>query len=160
MQMIETISVLFVFFILIAIGLVFFARVQQWGAKSQIEEAMQKRAVNIVQKASFLPELRCSEENVEKDNCIDIEKAEAVGGSAGVFKENEDYYFDIFGYARIEIGYIYSTPAGKSFTNGILYNKQPDDWKDKIITPVPILLKDPIEKTFDFGIMNVTIYSK
>ena len=57
MQMIETISVFFVFFILIAIGLVFFARVQQWGAKSQIEEAMQKRAVNIVQKASFLPEL-------------------------------------------------------------------------------------------------------
>ncbi len=156
MQMIETISVLFVFFILLILGFVFFAKIQGFGIKAQIEEATQKQAINIVQKASFLPELQCSEVNIREKNCVDIKKVEVVSGEAGIFKENEDYYFDIFGYATIAVKEVYPTD-GPEFT---IYNNDLSDYKSKLDTQVPILLKDPINKKYNFGLMTVTTYSK
>ncbi len=155
--MIETISVLFIFFILIIIGVVFFARVQGWGMKTQIEEAVQKKAVNIVQIASFLPELQCSEENVVKDNCIDIKKAEVV---KDIFTDNIDYYFDIFGYAKIEIIEIYFAGTPGLSDTVKMYDRTLPDSKSQLVTKVPILLKDPINKKYNFGLMNITTYSK
>src|SRR3989338_1853366 len=96
MQMIETISVLFVFFILVAIGFVFFGKVQGWGIKEQIEESVQKRAIDITNIASFMPELGCGEEGIEKVNCVDIDKIKII---KTIFDDNLNYYFDIFGYA-------------------------------------------------------------
>lgn len=165
-QMIETIGVLFVFFILIIIGFVFYAKVQGFGIKAQIEEANQKRAINIVQKASFLPELQCSEENIVKKNCVDIVKVEVVsdepGIRTGIFTDNIDYYFDIFGYATISVKEIY--PGNTNY--GDLYHKEPTDssgnpiWRDKIVIQVPILLKNPLTKKHNFGLMTITTYSK
>ena len=73
-QMGESVAILFIFFILVVFGFVFYMNVMRGSAKVQMEENIQLKAIGIAQKASFLPELQCSEENVRVENCIDLLK--------------------------------------------------------------------------------------
>ncbi len=90
----ESVAILFIFFILLIFGFVFYANVMRSSAKVELEENIQLKAISIAQKASFLPELQCSEENVRKEDCIDLLKLESA---SSLLDSNNIYYFDIFG---------------------------------------------------------------
>ena len=96
----ETVAVLFIFFILVAIGLVFYLRVAKTNLESDIEESQQLNSIGIAQRIMFLPELQCSEDNIIKENCIDKIKLDSA---AKLMQENQLYYFDIFEFSDINI---------------------------------------------------------
>lgn len=150
--MLETISVLAIFFILIMLGLIFYSKAIASSIGIDKEESIQLGAIKISQKISFLPELQCSQQNVVKDNCIDLQKLEAM---PEIIKENEVHYFDQFSFSRIIVNEIY--PGENEW---ILYDRPLEEYSYKIATNIPISLFDPIENKNAFGIISVETFSK
>ena len=67
----ESIAILFIFLIFIAIGFGFYGKLQKASFSSQRDESVVLQAIGVVQIATFLPELQCSSKNVVVDNCLD-----------------------------------------------------------------------------------------
>ena len=151
-QMMETIAVLFIFFILVVMGFVFYAKIHKGNLGQQKEESVQLNAIEIAQRASSLPELQCSEDNIVNDNCIDLLKLEAA---YGIMLNNPEYYYDRLLFSKITVKEIY--PDNHEWD---LYNRPLDKFSDKITTNIPISLFDRIENKNSFGIMAVELYLK
>ena len=116
------------------------------------EETKQLKAIEIAQRASFLPELQCSEENTITDDCIDLYKLEA---SSRIIAQNEIFYYDKLQFSNITIKEIY--PNIEKWT---LYERELGNFTSKVVTNIPISLYDPISKRYSFGIMEVNTFSK
>jgi uncharacterized protein (UPF0333 family) len=151
-HMMETISVLLVFFILILIGFVFYVKIIKGNIEIEKEEKRQLEAIEIAQRVMFFPELQCSEENVVRSDCIDILKLNAA---ADIIRQNQIYYYDRLGFSKVLVNELY--PKNR---NWILYDKSLVKFKDKITTHLPISIFDPKEKEYSFGIMQVDVYIK
>ena len=151
-QMLETIAVLFIFFILIVIGLIFYANVLKGSIELQKEESIQLNAIEVAQRASSLPELQCSEDNIVSDNCIDLIKLKVA---SRIMQENEVHYYDRLLFSKITVKEIY--PNEQEWT---LYDRPLEDFSNKITTNIPISLFDPIKNKNSFGVMNVELFLK
>lgn len=150
-QMGETIAVLFVFFILILIGLIFYVRIIKGSIEGEKDEASQLRAIGIAQRAMFLPELQCSEDNIIRDNCIDIWKLESA---ENLMKNNEIYYYDLLEFSDVKVSQIY--PAEKEW---MVYSRKIES-ATKFTTNVPISLFNPNTRRYGFGVLTIETYSK
>lgn len=151
-HMMETISVLAVFFILVILGFIFYSNVLRSNFELEKEENIQLDSIKIVQKVSSLPELQCSQDSVVKDNCIDVLNLEAL---AEVIDQNEIHYFDMFSFSKITVTEVY--PGDNEW---LLYDKSLEDYSQKIVTNVPIIIFNPIEKRNNFGVMKVEFFVK
>lgn len=151
-HMMETISVLAVFFILVILGFIFYSNVLRSNFELEKEENIQLDSIKIVQKVSSLPELQCSQDSVVKDNCIDVLNLEAL---AEVIDQNEIHYFDMFSFSKITVTEVY--PRDNEW---LLYDKSLEDYSQKIVTNVPITIFNPIEKRNNFGVMKVEFFVK
>lgn len=147
----ETIAVLFVFFILILIGLIFYVRIIKGNIEGDKEEASQLRAIGIAQRAMFLPELQCSEDNIIRDNCIDIWKLESA---ENLMKNNEIYYYDLLEFSNVNVSQIY--PAEEEWR---VYSRKIEN-TNRFVTNVPISLYNPNTRKYGFGILTIETYSK
>jgi len=78
MEMGETIAIMFIFFMLLVAGAVFYLNLQRASMAQEIEQAYELRAIETAQIISFLPELQCTESNVVKASCFDIYKMIAL----------------------------------------------------------------------------------
>ena len=161
-QMGETIAILIIFILFVSFGLIFYARMMEQGNQDKREESLELWAVQVAQKASFLPELQCSEENVRKDNCIDLLK---ITKAAEIFDQRKiDYYYPMFGLANITIIVIFPndpTDIHLGTDNYVeLYTEIPpnDKMLKKESTFIPITLKDYANKKSYFGILSVEVY--
>lgn len=144
----ETIAVLFVFFILIVIGFMFYGRVILGGIQTQKDESTQLRSVSIAQKAMFLPELQCSEDIVEEiTGCIDILK---ISSAQDVIGQNTRYYYDLFEFSNITMKQIY--PTDNYWT---IYSRSSKNFESKFVTNIPISLYNPITRRYGFGVLTV-----
>jgi len=152
-QMGESVAILFIFFILLIFGFVFYMNVMRGSATIEREENIQLKAIGIAQKVSFLPELQCSEENVRREDCIDLYKLEAA---SKLLEENNIYYYDIFEFSKIWVKEIF--PESKKIWP--LYNNTLIDHKNKLSTFIPVSLFDATLKKYDFGILVVEVYTK
>ena len=150
-QMGETIAVLFVFFVLILIGLIFYVKIIKGNIESDKEEASQLRAIGIAQRVMFLPELQCSEDNIIKDNCIDIWKLDSA---KNIMKDNEPYYYDLLEFSDVKVVPIY--PPGLELN---LYSRKLEN-TNKFVTNVPISLYNPNTRRYAFGVLTIETYSK
>lgn len=148
----ETIAVLFVFFVLIVIGFMFYARVIKSNIEVEKEELSQLRSVGIAQRVMFMPEVQCSENNLIIDNCIDILKLESA---QNIMNENNIYYFDLLEFSDVSIYQIYPTEASWN-----IYSKKMEDFKNKFVTNVPISLYDPVTRKHGFGVLKIETLSK
>lgn len=151
-QMMETIVVLFIFFILVVMGFVFYAKILKGNLEQQKEESIQLNAIEVAQRASSLPELQCSEDNIVSDNCIDRLKLEAA---SEIMQQNDVYYYDRLLFSKITVNEIY--PDSNEW---ILYTRPLDEFSNKITTNIPISLFNPIENKNAFGIMTVELFLK
>lgn len=152
-QIYETITVLFIFFLLVGMGFIFYAKVFKGNVDVETYESSQKKSITIAQRVMFLPELQCTEDNIIKDNCIDLLKLEAA---QKVMKQNEIYYYDLLEYSTVNISQIY--PANPVITN--LYTRSTQDFKNSFVTFIPILLFDPRAKSNSFGILAIETVTK
>ena len=153
-QIFETIVVVFIFFILIAVGFVFYSKFIRGNIQTIGEQSAQSKSIAIAQRVMFLPELQCSEDNAIKDNCIDKLKLESA---KNVMTANEVYYYDLFEFSEIKIKKIYPAEEPES----TLYSRLPTtDYKNKFITNVPISIYDPSKKAYGFGILTIQTITK
>jgi len=144
----ETIAILFVFFILVALGVVFFTKVAASNIQKDVEKFQELSKIQIAQIASSLPELQCSQDNVVRPNCVDTLKAETV--------QLGTEYFDLFAYSTITVEQIF--PAG-SGNKHIIYDKQPNEMKSKLTSYFPISMYDARDNNYYFGVMLIEVYS-
>ena len=154
----ETIAVLFVFFILIIIGFIFYVKVIKGNIETETEELSQLRSVGIAQRVMFLPELQCSEDNIIIDNCVDKLKLDSA---QNIMKENEIHYFDLLEFSEVSITQIY--PDATNYPNRgkwPIYSRKVVDYKNKFVTNVPISIYDPLTRKNSFGILTIETLSK
>ena len=152
-KMFETVGVLIVFFFLLAVGSVIYFGVQKSALQKEKVKASEQYAFQIVLKSLYMPELDCSFLVTQKDNCIDKIKLKKL---TNLIKSNEsvllDYYND-FGYADITVEEAF--PGSESWK---LYGNKPEDYTAKLTTQSPILLYDPWQDSYAFGIIGVNVY--
>ena len=155
-QMLETIAVLFIFFVLLLIGFIFYTSILKGSIETQKEESVQLIAIEVAQRASSLPELQCSEDNIVSDNCIDLIKLETA---STVIRTNDIHYYDRLLFSTITVTRVY--PIDPSRVNEwTLYNRTLEEFSNKILTNIPISIFDPITNKKSFGVMTVELYLK
>lgn len=149
----ETIAILFIFFILLIIGAVFYMNLQRTTVYRDIEQAYELRAVELSQIISFMPELQCTEANVVKPSCFDIHKMQALSQIA-----QSDFglllYDREFGETKIEILVVYP-----SSENILLWDKPKPGFISAPVTHIPISLFNSTSGKKTFGILEITVYS-
>ena len=143
----ETIAVLFVFFILIIVGFIFYVKVIKGNIALAKEESSQLRSVGIAQRVMFLPEIQCSEDNIIIDNCVDILKLE---GAKDIINKNQIYYYDLLEFGEINITQIY--PEAIKWN---IYSRKIGNFTNKFVTNVPISLYDANSRKHKFGILTI-----
>lgn len=148
----ETIAVLFVFFILIIVGFIFYVKVIKSNLEIEKEELSQLRSIGIAQRVMFLPEIQCSEDNIIIDNCIDVLKLDSA---QSIMKENELYYYDLLEFSDINIIQIYPNSSRWN-----LYSRKTEDFRSRFVTNVPISLYNPVARKHGFGILTIETLSK
>lgn len=153
-QIFETIAVLVVFFILLGIGFIFYTKIIKSNIETDAAAISQDKSVSIAQRAMFLPEIQCSEDNVPKEDCIDTLKLDSAISVINK-PENSLYYYDLFEFSEIKVDEIY--PSSQHWD---LYLKTTTDYKNKFQTNVPVTLYDPKTKTNQFGVISITTQTK
>lgn len=154
----ESIAVLIIFFILVGLGISFYAKYRTYAFENQKEEALQARAIVTTLKALFLPELICSRGEAEpEENCVDMLKARHFQELLG--EHFNDYYFDVFSYANITLFSLY--PQQEKWQ---IYAHPKEDNEHSEVTHFVVVLRDELagEKAvpaYGFGYMQVEVYS-
>ena len=151
-QMGETIAVLFVFFILIMIGFIFYVSFIKSGIEAQKGVSSQLMSIQVAQRVMFMPELQCSEDNIIEDNCIDILKLDATRSLINV---NSVFYYDLLGYGEITVREIYPQQASWQ-----VYSRVIEDFQANYSTNIPISLYDSAHRKRSFGVLTVDSLSK
>ncbi len=145
----ETIAVLFVFFILIVIGFIFYTRIIHGNIELEKDELSQLRSVGVAQRVMFMPEMQCTEDNIVTDNCIDLFK---LGFARDLMKNpaNELYYYDLLEFSEVNITQIYPDMAKWS-----IYSRKTGNFTNKFVTNVPVSLYNPSSRRYSFGILTI-----
>ncbi|MBI4983360.1 hypothetical protein HZC32_01845 [Candidatus Woesearchaeota archaeon] len=121
----ETIAVLFIFFILIIFGIVFYYKYQQVALKEEHQKLLADRAIVTTLKVLYSPELKCTKQKaVPEEYCIDMMKLRQANDT--FYKHTNDYYFDLFSYAKIKVVEIYPNPRNWTLYDKKLLNKSTD----------------------------------
>ncbi|MBS3106323.1 hypothetical protein J4419_01500 [Candidatus Woesearchaeota archaeon] len=149
MQMMETVAILFIFFILISLGFIFYTQVAKQSIATKAEEFQDLTAIQVAQLAGSLPELQCSEQNIVKENCIDYLKAQAA---PAILAKPE--YFDVLGYATLTLQKIY--PGTDEIP---LYSRPLVNADNKRASFFPVAIFDPASSTTAFGVLVIEVYS-
>lgn len=152
-KMFETIAVLIVFFFLLVFGVSFYFVIQRTSYNRQVERNAQLVSIQLSQKISDVPELDCALAGIQIDNCIDKTKLNIFNKTLAT-NEGKLNYFDVLGYSQIYVRTVY--PEFKRYD---LYELEPDSFTAAYRNHIPILLFDPIEKKYEFAVLEVTTYA-
>lgn len=152
----ETIAILFIFFILVAIGIIFFYKYNQVAVKEKQHGLLQARALDTTLKTLFLPELQCSKADAEPEqNCMDLMKVRAAADVFG--QHTSGYYIQLFSFSRISLHQVYPERG-----EWLLYEQQaPDAEGNRANTFFVVALRDIGEEgySYGYGYLNVTVLS-
>ncbi len=164
-RMSETIAIIFIFFVLILFGVVFYYKYSQISNREKQEELLANRAMDAALQSLFLPELICTKGEAEhEDNCFDIMK---LNQAEDVFSKNLNYYFNLFSYAKITVTEVY--PGNLTWT---VYDKQKVRkvengteriWENKENTYYVVALRNDSkiegQRKYNFGYLEIEVYS-
>ncbi|MBI4210920.1 MAG: hypothetical protein HY544_05470 [Candidatus Diapherotrites archaeon] len=109
-KMFESISVLIVFFVLLAFGIIIYAYFQKDASKVKFEEQQQVRAMRVARIAISLPELQCSKRE-PSEHCLDTERIAAFRSYYSTSDAVKNRYYDLLGDSRVYVVEVYPTPA-------------------------------------------------
>ena len=155
LKMMENMAIMFIFFILIVIGFVFYMNMQKTSIKASSERFSQLEAMKIAQRIAFLPEVRCSEQNVPEADCYDYFKLKKAG-ELMTAAENVPYYSSLLGYSGADVVIIYPHEE-----NIPLYNKDYGDVEfSASATDVPITVKNAGNDTYYFAVLRIRTYKR
>ncbi len=150
----ETVAVIFIFFVLITFGSIFYYNFQQAGFKEKQQELLAARAIDTTTKTLFLPEVSCTKRESEPEpNCFDMMKVRHI---SSFFKSHNQSYFELFSYSKITINQTYPEPF-----QVVIYDQQPQQWQQKQPTYFVVALKDEQKGPayYGYGQVTVEVYS-
>ena len=150
----ESIAVLMVFVFIIAIGLKFYVNVQYSYLKDAERKFSELDSVKLSVVISNLPELSCSIQGFSEYACIDLYKAEAWNNLLERGDQNFfNYYSPLVGSSEIYIERIYPKTGDDVW---LIYNSSKETSFD--YARVPIILKNPITKKNELGVLHIKTY--
>ncbi len=149
-KMLETITVIIVFFILIAFGFVFYANMQKNALTNQIQEIKNAKALKTAKIALSLPELQCN----GKTYCFDSTKIKAFSESV----QARNNYFDLFRYSTITINRIYPLSQNPAENIVVVYNNRNPTMASKQQMWIPVALYEPLYGKTNFAVLTVDVY--
>ena len=155
----ETMMVMVIFFILLVIGLIFYAKVQQHLSAQEAEEYMAKRAKDMALSVSFLPEIQCTKTGTEDFDCIDKVKLE-VFQKIVPNSPYSRYYRNLFSNTKISIHEIFSAtspPAQKVDLFEAVIDKEAIRGSQIIFIPVTIY--DPRTDQNSYGYIKLEVFN-
>lgn len=153
----ETIAVLFVFFVLVAIGFVFYAAVIKSNIATEKEELSQLKSVGIAQRVMFLPEVQCSENNVVTENCVDVLKLEAAERT---MRDNSIFYFDLLEFSEVNVTQVYPSSATAPNPKWTIYSRETGNSRNSFLTRVPVSIFNSTTRTYSFGVLSIETKTK
>ncbi|MEK6950328.1 MAG: hypothetical protein AABX13_01225 [Nanoarchaeota archaeon] len=156
-QLTETIAILFIFFILLTVGIIFYYQYQKSAIKERGKELAVARTIDTTLNVLFLPELLCSKGEAEpEDNCIDVMKLRQANGT--MQEHLEGYYFQLFSFSNITIHALY--PEEKVY---YLYAQKREQAKNYHPAFFVVTLRDDSlaggEPYYSYGYVEVGVYS-
>ncbi|MFH1408911.1 MAG: hypothetical protein ABIH34_03315 [Nanoarchaeota archaeon] len=158
----ENIAILFIFFVMLAAGLIFYANMKQSSLQQKFEEIKDLQIVQSAQKIAFLPELQCTRDNVPVSNCIDIKKAQTLA----LLTDAQEYY-RIFGSTKVTIKQIYPDPGDgpadieePDIGEEIIYDFGCPDCSQFAYTEYPVSLYNATANRYAFGLLIIETQSK
>ena len=163
--MIESIAVLFVFFILLGFSLMFFTKFQASTIKTTQREFINLKAVDVSQTASLLPEMICSHNSVITTYCFDEEKISAFRDNWNNTIERKRLYTALLGTSEIYIEEVWPRSYddyGEDYKH-LIYNNTRSGNYTKLSTKIPILLYKPTKprtEDFVYAVLNVNLYAR
>lgn len=172
LQIGETILVIFIFIILIVLGIVFYYRVESSSIAEDFEKfQVEKLSVDFITLGD-LPELSCSRGGI-KENCVDTAKLIAFMGLASDNGRLREHYLERFGHKNITIYQVYPSKnniecnMGQISDCGVwnIYIKKPIKITSKTIFDTPVSLYYPCkdsgcsDDSYGIGIMVVEAYN-
>ncbi|MBU0980828.1 MAG: hypothetical protein KJ709_08545 [Nanoarchaeota archaeon] len=152
----ENIAVIFIFFILVAGGLMFYMNIKQRLIQDKFREQQDLMAIELAQKILNLPDLQCTKDNVPVPNCIDSMKIDAVVARA---EEDPVGYFRVFGPTEVGIDIIYAAvdpPQNEIHIYGTLDEACPDCTRT-LTANMPVTLYSPIQGSYSFAVLKVGV---
>lgn len=148
LRIFETVSVLFVSFILLGMGMIFYGNQNQKSVEREIEKNVELRALNIAEQIQSMPELQCSTSNIITERCFEKVKLEKLNEL-----QPKPDYFSAFGFSEAYVDEIY--PATQQWK---IHENKKDNFKSKITIQIPVTITDTAAKQNKFGILTVGAY--
>ncbi|MBN2567192.1 hypothetical protein JXB02_03865 [Candidatus Woesearchaeota archaeon] len=154
----ETIAILFIFFFIMAFGFVFYTRIQTSSIQDDIHQQFILRSIEVAQMALAMPELACSQAEVEEFDCFDVIKLEYIHSLTDQTTNPAAhlFYFDMFYYGRIYVDEIYPDPDNQ----WVIYEHGLPDAAAGVTSRIPVVLRDvrgakPQQR---FGVLTIESY--
>jgi len=153
--MTETIAVMFIFFILLSLGIIFYAKYSQGQARIAEYKQFGQKAMDMTLQAVFLPELICTNAEAETgSNCIDLQKLQYLNSVKGLSVEE---YFSLFSYSYIWVEQL--SPNEIEYT---IYNNTKPEYHEVIPSFFVVTLKDYLGTgsglSYRYGVLHVEVY--
>lgn len=154
-KLIESVGIMMIFFFILVMGMVFYARMSGISIEQKRQENLDRIAMNTALKASYMAELQCNAGDVGEgnQNCIDLEKIKAFQRLDDEAKS--EYYQSFFEYATVSVYETYPDTDGEEIK---LYDRPIPKAKTGINTLIPTALYDAASKEYKFGFLSVTTY--
>ncbi len=149
----ETIIVLIIFFILLAGGMVFYAKIQLFTGKQEAQEAQELDAIAVEQRVRHLAEIPCTIDATVVFDCYDLSKIEALQATIA---DNSLYYSSIvFKNSGVVVTSVYPT------SEEVILYEYPYAAESSGAQPfrTPVTLYDPVTDSYSFGYITIEVYS-
>lgn len=154
-RMAETIAVLTIFFFLLVFGFGFYMKLTKDWVERQSDKNVNLRALQISQKAAYMPEFQCSIQNIQDDNCFDILKVRIFGSRINESDELKERYFEELGFSKLVLEQIY--PKNPPDDEWVLYNRLLNESQGTITSIIPVSIYDGEERQYSIGILHITV---
>jgi len=149
----ETIIVLIIFFILLAGGMVFYAKIQLFTGKQDLQEAQELDAIAVEQRIRHLAEIPCTIDATVVFDCYDLSKIEALQETIA---DNSLYYSSIvFKNSGVVVTSVYPT------SEEVVLYEYPYASESSGAQPfrTPVTLYDPVTGSYSFGYITIEVYT-
>lgn len=151
----ENVAILFIFFMILVVALVFYARLTETKVEVKKEEAFSTKALEVAQRIAYIPETQCSVDNAVEEDCYDLHKLRALE-EVNKKVENKAHYYQMFGWANITINQIF--PESDWHSN--IYNNIPEKYVEKQAVFIPLSICDFSSRPekCSFAVMTVEVF--
>jgi len=152
----ETVTVVVIVIIMIVVGIWIGFGQKISSAEKQQQEDNELDAVKISFVATQLEEIRCSTFSVQTTTCLDKYRLRALNRTISTNQFNSyQYYYSIFKNSEVIVHVIYPEPED------IVVYRYVEGQQNKSSIPLftPILVYDPVDRSNDFGMLEVRTFS-